>query len=53
MTKTFQETLYKIMNHSLDERGKNLDPADMAGLQDLIKDRQRLKEISNLRVSFS
>ena len=53
MEKTFKETLCKILNHSLDERGKRLDPADMTGLQELIKDRQRLKEIPNLRVSFS
>lgn len=52
LEKAFKETLIKIVNHSLEERTANLDPTDMAGLQQVIADRKRLPEIQKLVIKF-
>ncbi len=52
LEKAFKETLVKLVNHSLEERTANLDPADMAGLQQIIADRKRIPEIQKLRIEF-
>lgn len=52
LEKAFKETLMKIVNHSLEERTANLDPTDMAGLQQVIADRKRLPEIQKLVIKF-
>lgn len=52
LEKAFKETLMKIVDHSLEQRTRNLDPTDMAGLQQVIADRRRLPEIQKLVIKF-
>lgn len=50
--KAFRETLRKIASHSLDQRRAQLDPTDMAGLQQIIAERRKLSQINQLQVKF-
>lgn len=52
LEKAFKETMIKIINHSLEERTANLDPADIAGLQQIVADRRRVQEIQKLTIQF-
>ena len=46
------ETLLKVKNNSIAYRTRNLDPSDMPGLQELVKEKQKLAEISKIRISI-
>ncbi len=50
--KAFRETLQKIVAHSLDERRAGLDPADIQGLQRLLTEQKKLKEIAGENFVF-
>ena len=47
-----RETLLKVKTNSIAYRTKNLDPTDMQGLQKLVKEKQNLNEINNIRISI-
>lgn len=51
--KAFKETLQKVVFWSLDARRANLQPADMAGLQDLIVRQKRARAIPGQNFTFS
>ena len=46
------ETLLKVKSNSIEYKTKNLDPTDMRGLQRLVNEKQKLNEISNLKISI-
>lgn len=50
--KAFKETLQKIFLSSLERRKKELSPTDMAGLQKLIAEQKRVREIAAASFSF-
>ena len=47
-----RETLLKVKTNSIAYRTKNLDPTDMAGLQKLVNEKQKLNEINNIKISI-
>ena len=47
-----RETLLKVKTNSIAYRTKNLDPTDMAGLQKLVIEKQKLNEINNIKISI-
>ena len=47
-----KETILKVKTHSIDEKTMALDPADMAGLQHLMKEKQKLEELKKLHISI-
>ena len=47
-----RETLLKVKTNSIAYRTKNLDPTDMVGLQKLVNEKQKLNEISNIKISI-
>jgi len=52
MEKALNETLHRIMENSLDYRNAHLDPADMKGLQKIIRDKRRLEDVKTLHISL-
>lgn len=50
--KAFKETLQNIFLSSLERRRKELSPTDMAGLQKLITEQKRVREIAATNFSF-
>ena len=47
--KALQETIFKVRQNALAKAAKELDPADMAGLQKLV---QRKRELEKLNISL-
>lgn len=50
--KAVKETIRKVMDHGINRRSAELDPADMAGLQRLIDAKRRLQELDRLHISL-
>lgn len=50
--KALRETIVRIKRNSIEYRSRHLDPADMAGLQKLVEDKQQLQEIQKLHISI-
>ncbi len=50
--KAIRETLRKVMEHTIEQQSRQLDPTDIAGLQRLIDAKRRLQELSRLHISF-
>ena len=47
-----KEIILRVKSHSISERTRNLDPADMAGLQRLMEEKRRLEELKTLHISI-
>ncbi len=47
-----KEIILQVKAHSIEERTMNLDPADMAGLQQLMKEKRKLEELRTLHISI-
>lgn len=43
--KALNETLRRIINHSIEERTKSLNPADIAGLQKILQDKKKVQDM--------
>ena len=52
MEKALNETIYRIMENSIDYRTANLDPTDIMGLQQIITGKRRLEELKKLHISL-
>ena len=50
--KAIKETIYKVVEHGITQRSSELDPTDMAGLQQLIDAKRRLQELKKLHISL-
>ncbi len=50
--KALKETLVKIKQNGIKDRLVHLDPADVAGLQQLILDKRRLEQLEKLHISI-
>lgn len=50
--KAIKETIYKVVEHGITQRSSELDPTDMAGLQQLIDAKRRLQELRKLHISL-
>lgn len=50
--KAVKESIYKVVNHGIVQKTKELNPTDMEGLQKLIHARKRLQEIGKLHISL-
>ena len=50
--KAIKETIYKVVEHGITQRSRELDPTDMAGLQQLIDAKRRLQELKKLHISL-
>lgn len=50
--RALKETIRRVKENSIDIRLKNLPPADMAGLQQLMNEKRNLSEIEKLHISF-
>lgn len=46
--KALNETLRKIINNSIDDRTRNLDPADIAGLQKILQDKKKVQDMPKI-----
>ena len=46
------ETVLKVKTNSIAYRTKNLDPSDMRGLQELVKEKQKLADINKMKISI-
>lgn len=51
--KALKDTLIRVKNHSIDESARNLDPADMSGLQRLMDAKRELQDIQKLHISVN
>ena len=47
-----KDTILRVKAHSIDYRTKNLDPADMAGLQRLMEEKRKLEDLRKLHISI-
>ena len=47
-----KDIILRVKTHSIDERTRNLDPADMAGLQRLMEEKRKLESIRTLHISI-
>ena len=47
-----KEVILRVKSHSIDERTRKLDPADMAGLQRLMEDKRKLEGLRTLHISI-
>lgn len=52
MEKALKETVIRIKQNSIRFRSSNLDPTDMAGLQQLVRDKRQLEELEKLHISI-
>ncbi|MDO5424813.1 MAG: DNA primase [Eubacteriales bacterium] len=48
--KALKETLYRVLTNSIEYRTSNLEPTDMAGLQQLINMKRRLQDLGKMHV---
>ena len=47
-----KDTILRVKRHSIDVRTMDLDPADMAGLQEIMAEKRRLEELRTLHISI-
>ena len=47
--RAFADTLLRIKAESLAEKNRNLDPTDMAGLQQILREKKELEELGRKR----
>lgn len=47
-----QETILRVKKNSIDVQTRNLDPADMAGLQELMEEKRKLSDLKKLHISI-
>lgn len=52
MQKALNETVYRIMENSVNQKNAELNPADIAGLQQVIMAKRRLEDIRKVHISF-
>ena len=52
MEKALGDTIYRIMEHSNEEKAVHLDPYDMHGLQQVVIRKKRLNDLKNLHISL-
>ncbi len=52
MEKALKETIIRVKRNSMEKRSLSLDPTDLEGLQQLLKDKQRLQELEKLHISI-
>ena len=50
--KAIKETLLRIKQNSMEQKQRDLDPTDMAGLSQMIEDKRRLQELERLHISL-
>lgn len=50
--KAIRESIYKVVNHGITQKTKELGAADIQGLQKLIEARKRLQELGRLHISL-
>ena len=48
--KAVKETLLRVLNHSINRQMAALDPTDIAGMQELINRKRRLRDIQGLHI---
>lgn len=47
-----QETILRVKKNSIDVQTRNLDPADMTGLQKLMEEKRKLSDLKKLHISI-
>ncbi|MCM1256922.1 MAG: DNA primase [Roseburia sp.] len=52
MEKALKETIIRVKRNSIENRSRSLAPTDLAGLQQLLKDKQGLQELEKLHISI-
>lgn len=52
LAKAIKETIIRVKQNSIDERSKNLEPEDMAGLMQAVQDRKALEQLEHLHISI-
>lgn len=52
LEKAFNETLYRVMEQSLEFQTAHMDPTDIMGLQRLIEGKRKLEKVKKLHISF-
>ena len=52
MEKAVRETIFKVVEHTIAQKSRSLDPADIKGLQELVDAKRRLQEIRKLHISL-
>lgn len=52
MNKALNETIARVMNHSIEFKTAHLEPTDMSGLQQLIVAKRRLQDIQKVHISL-
>ncbi len=50
--KAVLESMRKVMENAVEERGRRLDPSDIAGLQKLVAAKREIQELSRLHISL-
>lgn len=50
--KAVQETIFKVMEHAIAQKSRELVPTDMVGLQNLIAAKRRLQDVKRLHISL-
>lgn len=45
LEKALKESIYKVLKNALDKKAKELDPADMAGMQQVVSRRRQLEKL--------
>lgn len=53
MEKALKETIIRVKNYSIEERAKNLEPTDIAGLQRLMTAKKELQNLEKLHISIN
>ena len=52
LEKALNETILRVLRGSIEYRTAHLDPADMAGLQEIVADKRRVEAIGKLHISL-
>lgn len=52
LKKAFNDTLHRIMEHSLEYQSEHLEPSDIEGLQKIVEGRRKLEEVRKLHISI-
>ncbi len=50
--KAVLESMRKVMQNAVEEKGRRLDPSDIAGLQELIAAKRKIQELNGLHISL-
>lgn len=51
--KALKETILRVKEYSIEKAARNLDPADMAGLQKLMEEKRMLQTPEKLHISIN